>query len=125
MIDCRYGADFARRMLIDCDWLSASDAVEHGFACELVPGDDDAVLARGRKVATEWVAAGKCRSIEADGTRPQLKLVNREESEKLGQSILSPKFLDQQVNLAREKGRTGAFILFFLLSWTRPLWAML
>lgn len=107
--------------------LSAADALQYGFVEEVVDGDHEALLARGKRIAKETFIDGRrVRSVVADKDLLQtLKAVNTKEAKQLATMVLSDHFFQKQLLLASKKKRHMMFLIMFLLRWTRPLWSML
>lgn len=118
----RMGEEAAQRMLGPDNWIpNGQQAFDAGLIDEVVPGDQDALIARAVEIVKERVAAGGGRRFdEAEHTR--LARVNAEESATLANAFVSSKFLGamEVFNVKRKKSQLATF--FWLAKATLPLW---
>eukprot|EP00041_Stephanoeca_diplocostata_P032705 m.1055663 g.1055663 ORF g.1055663 m.1055663 type:complete len:292 (-) comp24194_c0_seq7:2401-3276(-) len=123
----RYGSEFSRKMLQENAKLTASDALRYGFVREVIDGDGDALITRGKEIAKELFIDGhQVRSMVADKQlHSMLKSVNSKEAKQLASLVLSDHFFEKQLQLASKKRRHLMFLVMFVLRWTRPLWSRL
>mmetsp|Transcript_21928 Transcript_21928/g.62355 ORF Transcript_21928/g.62355 Transcript_21928/m.62355 type:complete len:282 (+) Transcript_21928:86-931(+) len=103
--------------------LSAQEAVEFGYAAEVVP--EDQVQQRAQQVAEEWVASGRPRRVQSEGNLEQLKAVNAKESVALANAMLDYPFLNHMIQFAKAKKKYTPYLVFLLAKTTRPLWSRL
>lgn len=125
----------AEAMLGEKGWKpTAMEAKNIGLVRQVVPADE--LMDTARKLALQWVAEGRKRTIPADGDRDELKEVNARESVALADAFLSTGFMRaQEAHLkkkaaAEENGKKKQAKLkqakfFSVLATTRPVWSLL
>jgi len=101
----------------------AAEALEVGLVDEVVPHEE--LLPRAQAIGERWVAEGRTRTFRGGSTRDELKAVNAQESEALGDAFLAAPFLMGQYRFLSRKKKYGPALLFLGLRLTRPAWSRL
>ena len=118
------GQDNAQRMLGPEGFKpTGAEAVALGLAQWVVPHDQ--LMSDARRLALEWVEAGRGRSFRGGVTAEELRAVNAKESVEVADAFLAPRFLMGQFRFLWGKKKRGPALVFLALRLTRPLWGLL
>jgi len=117
------GPEGAKRMLEECSKLNAGEALALGLVNEVV--DHQRLQERAQEIAELWAREERTRTIRGGATTSEYKAINAKESEQLSQDFVSHKFLINQYEFLRAKGkhRSAAGVALLLMIKTRPVWA--
>lgn len=119
-----FGQENAARLLGDEGWKpTGTEAEAIGLAQWVVPHEQ--LLDEAQRIAAQWVADGRSRTLRGSFSREQLEAVNVRESQALADAFLASPFLSGQFRFLWSKKKRGPALMFLGLRLTRPLWSLL
>ncbi len=124
LFDRILGKESAERMLGEEGWVpTGAEALEVGLAQWAAPHEK--LLDEAQRVAEEWIASGAIRTFRGSAQLEELKAVNAKESVAVADSFLSAPFMEAQFRFLWSRKKRAPAMMFFVLRYTRPLWARL
>merc|ERR1712215_211448 len=107
------GEEASRRLLVDCEMMSAYEAKKVGLVLELVKHED--LMREAQALAELWKDSGKKRKMIDGGDREEYSALNALESIAVADAFLSYRFLNTQFLNSKKRGKLKSSAVFWFL----------